>query len=467
MKKALFTQLILLFLSSKTFCQGVPESMNQIQRFVEATVQIPFMARVANVQGVVDVKVTMNSENIPESYEVVKKMRTDCDLEAIRVVRLINLRNLRTELYDKKKIIIQVPFFNNEIVLYENEYVIEYYDKDKKVTLKDPDIKFVRRYLVDTLSGIIKSNAEFFEYNKKKEAVRSGFAFLKVDSSERHQPNFLEIQTDTLKKYYFSAFTNSVFPNIAFNKYANGQILSKNVMNKYYTYFPNGRIESEESTMINGKEKTVLVNKWFANGQLAYQKTVQINDSFQSEKYIAVWDTVGKQIVINGNGMDEYYEGNLKNLVIHSGLLKNGIREGKWIGKDSNNEIEYVESYENGNCIKGISYLGKDSLMYVNPNENAEYKSGLTGFSSHLMYNLKYPSAAQRANVSGTVYVQFVVCTDGTLCNYKVLKGVGFGCDEESVRVLQLSSGKWKPGKIRGRAVRTRFTIPINYQLSR
>ena len=65
--------------------------------------------------------------------------------------------------------------------------------------------------------------------------------------------------------------------------------------------------------------------------------------------------------------------------------------------------------------------------------------------------NLKYPAAAQRANVQGKVYVQFVVNTDGSIQGVEVLKSVGFGCDEEAVRVIKMVP-KWnllEPGKKR------------------
>ena len=286
---------------------------------------------------------------------------------------------------------------------------------------------------------------------------------MKIDSTEKYSPNFLENQADSLRKFRYLAVTNAVFPNIYFDKFENGQIASKRVGNKNFSYYPNGRIENE--LFETDKEKKITNIHWFANGQLAYVRNTTVLSPENLEQYIAVWDTLGKQIVKEGNGFDEYYEGNLKNLIIHAGQMKNGVKVGKWTGKNSNGNLEYIENYENGKCLKGISYFGKDSLTYTSTNKNAEFKNSMSGFESHLMANLKYPSAAQRANISGQVYVQFVVCTDGTLCDYKVLRGVGFGCDEEAVRVIKLSSGKWEPAMQRGKPVRARFIIPINFKL--
>ncbi|MFC0185010.1 outer membrane transport energization protein TonB [Pseudarcicella hirudinis] len=97
--------------------------------------------------------------------------------------------------------------------------------------------------------------------------------------------------------------------------------------------------------------------------------------------------------------------------------------------------------------------------------QQAEFPGGNAAFGKFLSKNLKYPSAAQRANVSGRVYVQFVVNTDGSIQDVQVLKSVGFGCDEEAVRVIK-TVPKWTPGKQSGRPVRSRFTVPINFVLS-
>jgi protein TonB len=97
--------------------------------------------------------------------------------------------------------------------------------------------------------------------------------------------------------------------------------------------------------------------------------------------------------------------------------------------------------------------------------QQAEFPGGPRAFGAFLQKNLRYPSAAQRANVGGKVYVQFVVNTDGTIQDVQVLKSVGFGCDEEAVRVIK-SVPRWTPGKQSGRPVRSRFTQPITFVLS-
>jgi protein TonB len=106
-----------------------------------------------------------------------------------------------------------------------------------------------------------------------------------------------------------------------------------------------------------------------------------------------------------------------------------------------------------------------EEKVFTAVEQQAEFPGGNKAFGAFLQKNLRYPSAAQRANVGGKVYVQFVVNTDGTIQDVQILKSVGFGCDEEAIRVIK-SVPRWTPGKQSGRAVRSRFTQPITFVLS-
>jgi periplasmic protein TonB len=91
-------------------------------------------------------------------------------------------------------------------------------------------------------------------------------------------------------------------------------------------------------------------------------------------------------------------------------------------------------------------------------------KGGMQAFYEYVSKNMKYPAQARRMGVEGRVFVQFVVDKDGTITDVKAVKGIGAGCDEEAVRVLQ-NAPKWNPGKQRGRSVRVRMVLPITFQL--
>lgn len=96
--------------------------------------------------------------------------------------------------------------------------------------------------------------------------------------------------------------------------------------------------------------------------------------------------------------------------------------------------------------------------------ETAEPKGGMPAFYKYVGEKMKYPAQARRMGVEGRVFVEFVVNRDGSIVDVKAIKGIGAGCDEEAVRVVQ-SAPSWKPGKQRGKPVRQKMVIPIIFKL--
>lgn len=89
---------------------------------------------------------------------------------------------------------------------------------------------------------------------------------------------------------------------------------------------------------------------------------------------------------------------------------------------------------------------------------------GMSAWNEYLSKNLKYPSAARRIGIEGTVYVSFVVEKSGEISNVQLLRGIGGGCDEEAIRVIE-NAPIWKPGYQRSRPVKVRMRVPIRFKL--
>ena len=92
------------------------------------------------------------------------------------------------------------------------------------------------------------------------------------------------------------------------------------------------------------------------------------------------------------------------------------------------------------------------------------FEGGISEFYKFVGKHLKYPAQARRMGIEGKVYVHFVVSKDGSLSDIKVVKGIGAGCDEEVLRIINMSP-KWNPGKQRGIPVRVRMMLPITFKL--
>lgn len=97
--------------------------------------------------------------------------------------------------------------------------------------------------------------------------------------------------------------------------------------------------------------------------------------------------------------------------------------------------------------------------------EQPEYEGGMEAFYTYVGNEMKYPLEAQQRGVEGRVDVQFVVEKDGSLSNISAIKGIGAGCEEEAIRVVQNASS-FKPGTQRGRPVRVQMLMPIIFKLN-
>ncbi len=93
-----------------------------------------------------------------------------------------------------------------------------------------------------------------------------------------------------------------------------------------------------------------------------------------------------------------------------------------------------------------------------------EFPGGMEAWSKFLSKNIHYPERAATNNISGRVFMSFIVEKDGKITHIELLRGIGFGCDEEAIRVLKIAPS-WKPGIQNGKAVRVKYTMPINFTI--
>lgn len=92
------------------------------------------------------------------------------------------------------------------------------------------------------------------------------------------------------------------------------------------------------------------------------------------------------------------------------------------------------------------------------------FPGGQEALLSYIAKNIKYPPMALRNQVEGRVFIKFVVGPDGSVTNAEVQKGIGAGCDEESLRVIK-NLPRFTPGKQNGRAVPVYFTVPVTFAI--
>jgi TonB family protein len=288
----------------------------------------------------------------------------------------------------------------------------------------------------------------------------------------------------------------------------------------FHFYSKNGKIQSVGD--YKDGLRTGLWKYYYYNGALMNEIEY---GSDVVKNVISCFDSVGTMILVNGTGIliEEYEEPVFSQRVVNRGRLKDLKKVGEWTCQLMDGTPLYNEKYgkygfESG---KGSKLLGMeeynqplenhllphykfyrtetfvldphtsyDTYPYFKPKgriqsqrkhpadslgdeiftvveESAYPPGGMAALYQFIGQNIQYPLDARKKRIQGRVFVEFIIHEDGLLSNFKVIKGIGGGCDEEAVRVLQQYANQyqWDPAKQRGKAVKQRFVIPITFRL--
>lgn len=114
-----------------------------------------------------------------------------------------------------------------------------------------------------------------------------------------------------------------------------------------------------------------------------------------------------------------------------------------------------------GNIIPPVETKVFDMLSIA---QYPEFPGGEEALMRFLQNNIKYPDMARKQDVQGRVVIRFIVDAEGKINEVKLFRGIGFGCDEEALRVVKMMPA-WKPGRNDGKPVSVYFDLPIHFSL--
>lgn len=234
------------------------------------------------------------------------------------------------------------------------------------------------------------------------------------------------------------------------------------------TYYPTGRKES----ILNYKDGYLVNTEYdfYPNGKpyivIQHPESSGPGDDITNSYSItANYDSLGKAVVVDGNGEFKRYDDGFKT-VIESGNVKNGKMDGEWRGTTSNGKRHFIEKYDKGTLLTGAltDETGLTTTYAKNRETIPGYEGGLGEFYNYLGSHIKYPDADRRKEISGKVIMSFVVEKDGKISNIKILHSVSPNIDREAIRVVK-NSPAWIPGTQFGRPVKVLYTLPIQFAL--
>lgn len=115
--------------------------------------------------------------------------------------------------------------------------------------------------------------------------------------------------------------------------------------------------------------------------------------------------------------------------------------------------------------LMDTTFTEKESEVFTIVEKMPEFPGGQDGLFKYLASNLSYPAKAKENDIQGTVFVNFVVGSDSTVRDVKVIRGVHKLLDDESVRVVK-NMPMWSPGTQKGKSVSVSYNLPIKFTLS-
>lgn len=93
-----------------------------------------------------------------------------------------------------------------------------------------------------------------------------------------------------------------------------------------------------------------------------------------------------------------------------------------------------------------------------------EFPGGIDKLLQFINNNMKYPSKAQMEGIQGRVIVQFIVDEDGYIMEPNIVRNVEPSLDNEALRLIKMLP-QWKPGTLKGKAVKVKYTVPVAFKL--
>ena len=223
---------------------------------------------------------------------------------------------------------------------------------------------------------------------------------------------------------------------------------------EFVFYYENGNIKNK--SFYRKSRLSGTYEEWYENGVKKsegehFESIRGFNSNYKINQY---WNPDGKQTVKDGDGVFEIKTDKFSD----KGTIKNGLKEGEWIGTYGSNCI-YIEKYKEGEIVSGSSTDAEGKqYSYTELEKKPEPIRGINDFYKHIGTTFKIPK--EYKSVNGKIFTTFIVDKNGEIVEPKTIKSLNPTLDQEAIRVIK-SYEKWIPAKQRGQYVRVLYSLPI------
>ncbi|MDB5013696.1 MAG: hypothetical protein JWQ25_1898 [Daejeonella sp.] len=294
-----------------------------------------------------------------------------------------------------------------------------YYMKNNGYEVDMQDSADFIRLVREPDSGTV--NIELFEYYRDGKLKRIGYA-------SSVEPVLL-----------LEGFVREFYPNG--KRKLMGKYLKNSKIGEFIKYYENGKIQEK-----GGYDS------------LQVKSTPTVGDNYRIQ---FIGDTLGNAL------LDESGSGNITRIISADLELDTDFatKESTDLPNLPEGYSVVQEVYRAGKFTTG-KRIDKDGgiSLYDRQETIPEFKGGMSAFAKFLAKNFNYSPFAREIGVNGKVVLKFVVKADGSLTDFYLLRAIGYGCDEEALRVLKLS-GKWKPATKYAKPLDYTYILPVSLRL--
>lgn len=444
--------------------------------FIQANLRKPVAAQAQGSGGVVVLSGVLEPDGHVTNATVAKSFRPDCDQEAMRVFKLFRAWKPAQKQGNavRQAISLSIVFKPNTPFKYEQGTQILFLDADINLL---PDsaagVRFKELNPIDS-QGIPTGDHLIYKLvnNQWEEYARDSLVRKQVPADLTDEPVYAIGHQLSIQKLKGVLFTVS----------ATGLILTERHFEKgqltdvALTYYANG-VLAEKRECVGNKQPFL---GWYPNGQIKLVQEIIVDTTPKGfldfpviDRVLSFWDSTGRQSVKDGNGTATYYRSvksytapTQQTLLTEHGAYKNSLKQGLWTGHYADNSYSYEEQYDRGVLVSGkASIAGQETNEYRIEDHPPVFPGGMLALQEFLNQTIQYPLPALKDRAEGQVVVSFVVCEDGSLCDYTVVEKVHPSLDREALRVIKKTSGNWIASLQQGRKIRTKCNIPINFRI--
>ncbi len=442
-----------------------------LSEFLTHNVRTPFVNRAQGVEGKVEIKGVIEPDGSTSSLVVVRSLNKESDEEALRVFGIF--RGWKPAEKDGRPVrqwfSYSLNFAAGELESF-NRVAQEFdflFDAQYRKVKGGTEAVYLLRVPVDP-NGIPAGRAQFSTLAKGRWSVSNELETAWITAKSNILSLLLGIDEEQLKQYVDPS--DALIVKVETDPFETGL--------PEYIVTSGGRIVREflpglfsKVSYASGQTAKVTLRQsgvlnqtisWYPNSILKEKYyTQKINDSTSMEKIMQVFDSSGVQQVVKGNG---YISGG--GHPWGEGEVRNGYRVGTWRSFNPDGTLRFEELYEeDGKLVSGKSFRDGKEFQYTQHETGPRYNGAMREFYRFLASNIRYPAEASRSRIQGRVILSVVIEPGGDISNIEVTRSAGPLLDEEAVRVIMLSSGKWIAGQNRGIPVRSTYSVPVGFQL--